>query len=151
VALTTRHSRWLPAPWPYVFNKSGIPLVPLDLVYAFAVPIAEMFYYALADKREAVRRNYARITGRDEHDPVVERMTRQCFRHFGRYVAEFIHVQSWDHDAFFAYVDRWMDPTGDAAYTQTIFDMTGWDYRGAWAAQGQAWDALVEEMWAAHR
>ena len=58
---------------------------------------------------------------------------------------------SWDHDAFFAYVDRWMDPTGDAAYTQTIFDMTGWDYRGAWAAQGQAWDALVEEMWAAHR
>jgi hypothetical protein len=57
----------------------------------------------------------------------------------------------WSHDAFFAYVDRWMDPTGDAEYTQTIYDMTGWDYRGGWAAHGQAWDDFVEEMWAAYR
>jgi hypothetical protein len=57
----------------------------------------------------------------------------------------------WSHDAFFAYVDRWMDSTGDAEYTQTIYDMTGWDYRGGWAAHGQAWDDFVEEMWAAYR
>ena len=59
--------------------------------------------------------------------------------------------EEWNHDAFFAYVDRWMDATGDAAYTETIFQETGWDYRGGWAAHGQAWDALVNEMWAAYR
>ena len=57
----------------------------------------------------------------------------------------------WNHEAFFAYVDRWMDSEGDAEYTQTIYDMTGWDYRGSWAAHGQAWDDLVEDMWAAYR
>jgi hypothetical protein len=57
----------------------------------------------------------------------------------------------WNHDAFFAYVDRWMDPTGDAADTQVIFERTGWDFRAGWAAQGQAWDDLVEQMWAVHR
>jgi hypothetical protein len=58
---------------------------------------------------------------------------------------------AWGHDAFFAYVDRWMDPTGDAEYTQTILDMSGLDYRAGYAAQGQAWDDFVEGMWAAYR
>jgi len=57
----------------------------------------------------------------------------------------------WGHDSFFAYVDRWMDPTGDAAHAQAIFERTGWDFRASWAAQGQAWDGLVEELWARHR
>jgi hypothetical protein len=57
----------------------------------------------------------------------------------------------WGHDAFFAYADRWMDPTGDAAHTQAILERTGWDFRASWAAQGQAWDRIVEEMWAAYR
>jgi hypothetical protein len=57
----------------------------------------------------------------------------------------------WAHDAFFAYVDRWMDPAGDAEYAQAIFDRTGWDFRASWAAHGQAWDDLVEQMWEAHR
>jgi hypothetical protein len=57
----------------------------------------------------------------------------------------------WGHDAYFAYVDRWMDPVGDAAYAQVIFDRTGWDFRAAWAAQGQAWDPLVEQLWTRYR
>jgi len=59
--------------------------------------------------------------------------------------------ESWGHPAFFDYVDRWMDPTGDPEYTQTIESLTGWDYSAAWQAHGQAWDDLVEEMWAAYR
>jgi hypothetical protein len=59
--------------------------------------------------------------------------------------------QNWNHDAFFAYVDRWMDPAGDTGYTQTIYDLTGRDFRGSWAAHGQAWDDFVEEMWAQYR
>jgi hypothetical protein len=60
-------------------------------------------------------------------------------------------IANWNHDAFFAYVDRWMDPAGDDQYTETIYQMTGWDYRGSAFAHGQAWDTLVEEMWAAYR
>jgi len=58
---------------------------------------------------------------------------------------------NWNHDAFFAYVDRWMDPTGDDAYTQTIFDMSGLDYRANFQRQGQAWDNFINEMWATYR
>lgn len=66
--------------------------------------------------------------------------------------ARWMGAQSaWGHDAFFAYVDRWMDPTGDAAYTQAIFDMNGSDFRADWAAHGQGWDDFVESMWQAYR
>ncbi|MCC7542650.1 MAG: hypothetical protein IT379_40920 [Deltaproteobacteria bacterium] len=58
---------------------------------------------------------------------------------------------AWGLDAFFAYVDRWMDPTGDAAYTQAIFDMSGSDFRADWAAHGQGWDDFVESMWQTYR
>jgi len=57
----------------------------------------------------------------------------------------------WGHDAFFDYVDRWMDPTGDAEYTAEILARTGADYSGSWAQHGQAWDPLVDEMWATYR
>lgn len=57
----------------------------------------------------------------------------------------------WAHDAFFAYVDRWMDPEGDAEYTEEIFQLTGWDFRASWAAHGQAWDPIVNAMWEAYR
>jgi hypothetical protein len=60
-------------------------------------------------------------------------------------------TEQWDHDAWFDYVDRWMDPTGDDAYTQEILARTGWDYTADWAAHGQAWDDLVEQMWAQYR
>jgi hypothetical protein len=57
----------------------------------------------------------------------------------------------WDHDAFFAYVDRWMDGSGDAAYTQTIFEQTGWDCRVSSLAEGYLGDRLVNEMWQRYR
>ncbi len=105
MALTTRHSRWLPGPWLYVFNRCGIRLVSLDLVYRFAVPIADIFYHLLKDRRQTVRRNYARILGNSLDDRLVGRMTRACFLEFGRYVAELGHVQSWDNETFLERVE----------------------------------------------
>ena len=58
--------------------------------------------------------------------------------------------QSWGHDAFFDYVDRWMFEN-DAAFVKTIKETTGKDHNKDWARQGQAWDAFVNEMWAKHR
>ncbi len=58
--------------------------------------------------------------------------------------------QSWDHDAFFDYVDRWMSED-DAEFVKTIREATGKDHDKDWARQGQAWDAFAGEMWARHR
>ncbi|MDO8616364.1 MAG: lysophospholipid acyltransferase family protein [Dehalococcoidia bacterium] len=86
----------LPGPWPYVLNKYGIPLVPLEAVYRLALPLADLFYYTRPRTRETARRNYARILGRSVDDPAVQRLARACFRQFARYIAELIHVQGWD-------------------------------------------------------
>ncbi len=56
----------------------------------------------------------------------------------------------WSHDAFFDYVDRWMDED-DAAFVKEIKNATGRDHDKDWARQGQAWDAFVNQMWARHR
>ncbi|UCG56137.1 MAG: hypothetical protein JSU70_14845 [Phycisphaerales bacterium] len=58
--------------------------------------------------------------------------------------------KSWNHDAFFDYVDRWMYED-DGAFVQAIKEATGADHDHEWARQGQAWDAFVEDMWARHR
>lgn len=58
--------------------------------------------------------------------------------------------KAWSHDAFFAYVDRWMYEN-DAMFVKTIKEATGRDHDKEWARQGQAWDAFVNEMWTRHR
>jgi hypothetical protein len=55
----------------------------------------------------------------------------------------------WNHDAFFDYVERWMTED-DTAFVQIILQETGEDFSQSWAAQGQAWDSFVEEMWSAY-
>jgi hypothetical protein len=59
-------------------------------------------------------------------------------------------VSLWNHDPFFAYVDRWM-LEDDSASVATIRDLRGWDYSQRWARQGQCWDRFVESMWARYR
>lgn len=58
--------------------------------------------------------------------------------------------RAWNHDAFFDYVDRWMYEE-DTEFVNTVKEATGQDFSPDWARQGQAWDAFVNEMWAAHR
>ncbi len=94
-----RDTGWLPGPWPYVFNRFGVPLVPFGLAYRLALPWADLTYRLWTSKRETARRNYARILGRSAEDPLVDRMARRCFRQFSLYIAEMIHVQGWDTDS----------------------------------------------------
>lgn len=62
-----------------------------------------------------------------------------------------LHAEkSWNHAAFFDYVDRWMYED-DTKSIQTIQAVTKRDYNRDWSRQGQAWDAFVNEMWARHR
>jgi hypothetical protein len=68
-------------------------------------------------------------------------------------------VDTWNHPAFFDYVDRWM--TEDD--TQAVADIkaqSGFDYSSDWERQGQtaAWlqgefpqYSFVDDMWKAYR
>jgi hypothetical protein len=62
-----------------------------------------------------------------------------------------MHAEAtWNHEAFFDYVDRWMFED-DSAFVKTIKSATGHDHDHDWSRQGQAWDAFVNEMWAKYR
>jgi hypothetical protein len=65
-----------------------------------------------------------------------------------------LHAEkSWNHDAFFDYVDRWMYED-DAAFVKIIRETTGKDYDKEWSRHGWAWqekEAFVKKMWAKHR
>lgn len=56
---------------------------------------------------------------------------------------------SWNHPAFFAYVQRWMN-VDDSADVAAIRSQTGLDYSASWQRQGQSWDAFVDAMWRAY-
>lgn len=61
--------------------------------------------------------------------------------------AKLLNLQTaWKHDAFFAYVNRWMTED-DTQHIATIKTQTGLDYSASWQRQGQAWDAFVNNMW----
>ena len=85
-------------PWYYVLNRGAAQLVPLDLAYWISEPVADVFHALWRSKRKAAERNYARLGGRQTGDPAVTHMSRDCFREFGRYVVELLHVQGWGQD-----------------------------------------------------
>ena len=61
----------------------------------------------------------------------------------GRHI---MHAEkAWNHDAFFDYVDRWMEED-DTESIKLIQQATGQDYSASWLRQGQAWDPFVKAM-----
>ncbi len=95
-SVNKNRSRWLPGPWGYVLNRAGAPLVPFDLARRIPQPFADITYRLWSSKRETARRNFAHVLGRDVDDSVIDRTARDCFRHFGLYIAEMLDVQGWD-------------------------------------------------------
>jgi len=62
-----------------------------------------------------------------------------------------LHLEkTWNHDAFFAYVDRWMTED-DAPALKAIKEARGKDYSQDWAVQGSTWDPFVKELWLKYR
>jgi len=65
--------------------------------------------------------------------------------------ARIMHAEArWNHDAFFDYVDRWMEED-DAQDIKIIKESTGKDFSASYLRQRQAWDPFVREMWAKYR
>jgi KDO2-lipid IV(A) lauroyltransferase len=86
-------------------SHTGTRIVPLSLANAFAMPIGEAVGALWSDKREIAERNFAHILELPQDDPRVAATARDCFRHFGRYVVEIIHVQGWGTDTVLDRVD----------------------------------------------
>ncbi len=76
-------------------NRSWARVIPLSVLNGTARPVADAVRIAWKSKRENARANYAMVLGRSPDDPEVDRVVRNCFRHFGCYVAETLHVQGW--------------------------------------------------------
>ncbi len=81
--------------WIYRANVVAAKVIPLSLAYWVSQPIADIFYWIWTSKREAARRNYARMLGTSPDDERVERLTHSSFRNFGKYIVELFHVQGW--------------------------------------------------------
>ena len=64
--------------------------------------------------------------------------------------ARLMNAQStWNHDAFFAYADRWMTPGTDPQDLQTILSETQQDLTDF--PQGEIWDSFVQSFWGKYR
>lgn len=62
--------------------------------------------------------------------------------------------ESWGHDAFFDYVDRWMREAGDAGFRAEIMKHHPkelLDDKHRWTHQGTTWEPFVKDMWNAYR
>ena len=65
--------------------------------------------------------------------------------------ARIMHAEkNWDHDAFFAYVDRWMTED-DTEFVKQVKDQKGWDFSADWQLQRATWYPFVNEMWKKYR
>jgi hypothetical protein len=65
--------------------------------------------------------------------------------------ARILHQEpAWNHDAFFAYTDRWMTED-DTESLKIIKKARGKDYSADWARQGSTWDPFTKDMWAKYR
>jgi len=76
-------------------SREGTRIIPLSLANSLSMPIADLVGELVESKREIAIQNYAHVLGRPAYDPLVQRTARECFRQFGRYAAEIIHVQGW--------------------------------------------------------
>ncbi len=82
----------------YQLNRRGAGLFPLQFAQALAIPPADAAHALWQSKRRFATANFVHVTGLPPDDPRVGRLVRACFRHFGRYIAEMIHLQSWDSE-----------------------------------------------------
>ncbi len=82
----------------YQINRRGAGLFPFEFAQMLAIPPADAVCALWPSKRRIAAENFAQVTGLPADDPQVERLVRACFRHFGRYFAEALHLRSWDTD-----------------------------------------------------
>jgi len=100
--------------WIYRANVAVAKVVPLSLAYHVSRPITDIFYWLWTSKREGARRNYARMLGTSIDDKRAERLTRSCFRNFGKYIVELFHVQGWSQ----ARLDRLVERHGEEHFDE---------------------------------
>jgi Kdo2-lipid IVA lauroyltransferase/acyltransferase len=76
-------------------SRDGSRIVPLSFASRIAEPVADIVGELDTKHRAQAMYNFAHVLGLAPTHPLVERTARDCFRQFGRYVAEILHVQGW--------------------------------------------------------
>jgi KDO2-lipid IV(A) lauroyltransferase len=82
----------------YQFSKRGTPLFPLALFQSIGAAPGEAARLLWPSARRHASANFARVLDTQPEDPRVTELVRDCFRQFGMYFAEMIHLQGWDTD-----------------------------------------------------
>ena len=70
--------------------------MPLELATSISDRVTSLIPGLWQSKADTARRNYAVVLRTTPRDPQVEQATRECFRQFGLYITEMMHVQGWD-------------------------------------------------------
>jgi KDO2-lipid IV(A) lauroyltransferase len=137
VALSQNRHREMES-WLYTANVAAAKMVPLSLAYHVSLPIADIFYWLWASKREGAQRNYARMLGRSTDDEEVQRLARSSFRNFGRYIVELVHVQGWSRERLGRVITR-----GDEHFDEALQHGRGVIFASAHMGSIEVGSALV--------
>lgn len=89
----------------YIFYRIGLFLalaLPVRVSYAMACVLADIFCCISPRDRKVVSGNLAMVLGGDDRDKTTDRMARDVFRNFAKYLVDFFRFQKIDKE----YVDR---------------------------------------------
>jgi KDO2-lipid IV(A) lauroyltransferase len=76
-------------------SRTGGRIVPLSLANKITLPFSDLVFHFAARQQAFAVANFSHVLGLPSSHPVVQHTARSSFRHFGRFVAESIHAQSW--------------------------------------------------------
>ena len=76
-------------------SRTGGRIVPLSLANTLTLPFSDLVFKFAEHQRAFAVANFSHVLGLPPSHPIVQHTARSSFRHFGRFVAESIHAQSW--------------------------------------------------------
>lgn len=139
--------------YAYVAGSRLALALPERWVYGVAHAAGRLWWRSSKKKRATVARNVARITGRDESSPEVERLTRAAFESYARYWLETFRLVREGREFF---LDRFRVATehridevlarGKGAVV-VVGHLGNWDAAGAWVgARGNTLVTVAEVL-----
>jgi KDO2-lipid IV(A) lauroyltransferase len=99
----------------YQLCRRMAPVVPLPVVRALGMPPGDVARLIWTDGRHNAEENFAHVLGTTPDNPRAAQLARDCFRHFGLYIAELMHLQGWDTEDLLDRVDIEGEENFDAA------------------------------------
>jgi phosphatidylinositol dimannoside acyltransferase len=84
--------------WAVRIARGLARYAPLRVCYAVAVLLSDLAFAVLSTQRQSAIDNMAQVLGLHRDEPVVRQKAKEAFRHYGRYVADFLRLPYLDAD-----------------------------------------------------